>query len=278
MDDVYKNESVEDEVIGEDESSEELNQLEDEGQGESAAADVVFDIDGQKVPFSKLSPDAVQAWYKDSINRAAWQKENTRRAQEVAEFKKKYDTLTTEYPEYERELREYRAWVSYMNNNPELAAYLKNYHQGRAAQGNPAVNNPTLHPEMEAIKRKLDMLEQEREAEREERERADALNALFESDKSLNREDFMKFVSEVTGKNDLRSLYSTLHNAYRGAKSGDLKKQVEQEVIDRIKKNKTLGVNTGGNSSSVNLPENIDSTQDYDSMFDSFKSELGIAD
>lgn len=284
-------EEKEDELIGYDDEAldlevDEINQLQEDKKeepevaGENSADEVVFELEGEKIPYSKLTPDKVQEWYKDSVNKSNWQKENTRKAQEISEIRKEYEKLKTEYPEYNRELQEYRAWVNYMHQNPELAEYLKNYHQKRqgGTQENPGNNRPAYatDPTVMEMRRKLEVLEREREIEKETREREEALKAVLSESKEINRDDFLKFVSEVTSKSDLQSLYKTLYHAYRGTKAGDLKKQAEKEVMERIKKNKTLNVNTGGNASQVNLPENIDITKSYDDMFDEFKSVLGV--
>lgn len=266
--------------IGVDDDSSELDQLQNDGensQEEQTVEEAIFEINGEKTPYSKLTPDQVQNWYKDSINRAKWQSENTRKAQEIAEQRREYEDWKNNNPNSERDLAEYKAVINLANNNPELAEHIRRVYeqsQGRGMQGIKA--QQSINPEFEELKQKFQSLEQERLEEREERERNEALRSIIENNKDIDKEDFQNFVNEVTEKNDIKSLYGILHSAYQGRNIEDMRKRIEKEVVDRIKKNRTLDVNTGGNTTQVNMSENSDISQSYEDMFDELGSSLGI--
>ena len=264
-------------TIGVDEEGSELDELQtDEGQPGEVVDEAIFEINGEKIPYSKLNPDQVQGWYKDAINKAKWQSENTRKAQEIAESRKQYDEWQKSHPQAEKELAEYKAWINFINRNPELAQQIRNVYQQTGGQGINNFNQQQLPPEFAEMKKRLDAFEQRDQEARTDQERKEALDGILATNKDIDKEVFQNFVDEITAKNDFKSLYETLYYAYLGKNMGDLRKQAESEIVNKIKKNRTLDVNPGGGSTQVGVAENIDLTQDYDDMFDEFGRGNGI--
>ena len=270
-------ENVEEEKIDEEGlSKEEQPQVEDEER--------MFLVNGNEVPFADLTREQVSSWYDANSNMESWQSSNTQKAQQLAKEKEQWEK---NYPQAEKDLEEYRAWLGYFNANPELQTYVRDYHtrSQQGSQQNPQQNpqgmsqpNDQYRGELDELKQDVQAIKGGREEELVSKERNDALEALRKKDPNFDEAKFLTHLNKVTGSMDnLSQLYSLVYDAYKGGSLEQIKTDAKNEVVENIKKKGAASIERGNATSTVDIPDNIDiSGKGYDDIFDEFKEQKGI--
>lgn len=240
------------------------------------AAESMFDLDGQQVPFSKLDPVKVKAWYDAEKNRSRWQSENTRKAQEIAEMRKKAET---EANSYKAQLDEYNKWNEFLNSNPDIQQNLAQEIM-RRKQGQQSVVAPTVQTELEKQIAELRSWKEEQENKSRmtdfERRKSEALDLIAASDPSFDKDDYTNFFNETTSKlDDTNELYKLMYDAYKARRSPQTEKDIKAKVVKEIQNKQTAAVEPGNKTSINNLPNNT-APSSYEEAFDQIKNEFGI--
>ena len=109
------------------------------------------------------------------------------------------------------------------------------------------------------------------EGERDIEERREAFAALKEKYPDFDQEDFEKYMEDQK-VDTISDLYNLYYNAKKGADTGGLRKQVMKD----IETENAAQVETGELNSAVDIPENIDTEQSMDDMFEAEKEKYGV--
>lgn len=235
----------------------------------------LFELDGQQVPLSKLDPVKIKVWQDADKNRSKWQQENTRKAQEAADLRKKAET---EMIQYQQQLNEYKVWNEFLEKNPDLQNSLRE-EIARRKQANPTVA-PKMQTELEKKIEELNawkiQTESQRRMEQAERRRIEVIEAMAAADPDFNKDDYMNFFEEATKDiDDPMKLHALLRDAMKGRSIQTIKKEAEKKVLSDIQNKRSALVEPGNKMSMNNLPNNKNPSS-YDEAFAIAKSELGI--
>ena len=244
---------------------------------ESQEQEALFDVDGEQVAFSKLSPEQVNKWYEAETQRNEWQRVNTQQAQKIAEQKKQWETEKTGFDE---NIKKYNILNDYIENNPELAQLIQNYTSNNQVQQPQQPQQQVASykdPRLEEHDRRLQEIEQREQKRVLSSETEQALQNLREKDPNFDKEKFMKFYNETlnqTGTTD--GLYQLFHDAMIGRSKNEIVKDTEQKVLENIKNKQTSVVETGTRTSATSLPDNVSIGGNLDDVFENFKKDRGI--
>jgi len=257
-------------------------------QPEQAVQETVYDVDGEQVAYSKLSPEHIDKWYKANSERNNWQQSNTQKAQELAEQRKQWEG---EKSQHDVNLQNYNVLQNYIQNNPELAQMIQEYSQTHQAQNNQMYQNQQQQqvqqqqqyqdPRVSQLESKMNEIE-ERRIVQEQRNSLDAetnaaLVALKAQNPNFNEEAFLKFKNEkLVSAATTEGLYSLINLAMQGQSRAEIAKEEEAKVLNNIKNKQSAAIEIGNGASATNLPNNDDNSQTMDQIFNSFKEEQGL--
>jgi hypothetical protein len=267
-------------------TDEDLESIEPDGESieTSTPEEVTFDVEGNKVPFSKLTPDVVRQFYDSHINKSKWTAENTKRAQEFASSKKEWETKR---PDYETKYGEWKQFTDFVGKHPQLQKEMQDI-VGKYAQqqGNGSVAaQPTFDPRIQELTGKVSQFERyfEEQKQKEQQSKADAdrqtaYAELKKKDPNFDQQKFDEFLAKATSESEnMTGLYSLIHQAMLGSNKDTIIKEAEKKTLDNIKKKQTAGIEKGTGTSPASLPDNKDYSGNKSTidMMEAIMKEMG---
>ena len=261
---------------------------------EKKVEEIIFAIAGedgkeQQLPFAKLTPELVKPWYEAHRNKTDWNKSNTEKAKQLADERRTHEA---EKQQYDTLHQQYGRWESYFRTNPGLQQLVAAFVQGRIPQqvltqilgqqagqqtagGQPAQGaDPYLNQVAQRVAALESTLQKEREVRLQDKqlsEREQAMQSVLPLIPEEKREAFKQYMEQTTANmTDLQAMYKILADSFLWTNKDELLKKVQQQAAANLKKKQGAGVETGEQQSAVDLPQNVDNTQDIDTMYQQF--------
>jgi len=247
----------------------------------------------QQLPFAKLTPELVKPWYEAHRNKSDWNKSNTEKAKQLADERRAHEAQKQQFDTLHQQTER---WVDYFKSSPNLQQLVAAFVQGRIPQqvltqilgqqagqqtagGQPAYE---ANPYLDQVVQRLNSVEQTLQKEREVRlqdkqlsEREQAMQSVLPLIPEEKREAFKQYMEQTTANmTDLQAMYKILADSFLWTNKDELLKKVQQQAAANLKKKQGAGVETGEQQSAIDLPQNVDNTQDIDTMYQQFADKM----
>ena len=286
----YGDEQISDESL----SDEAPESAEGQPTVEKKVEEILYAIAGedgkeQQLPFAKLTPELVKPWYEAHRNKTDWNKSNTEKAKQLADERRAHEAEKQQFGSLHQQTE---SWERYFKSNPGLQQLVAAFVQGHIPQqdltqvlgqqagqqtagGQPANgSDPYLNQVVQRLASVEQTLKQEREVRLQDKqlsEREQAMQSVLPLIPEEKREAFKQYMEQTTANmTDLQAMYKILADSFLWTNKDELLKKVQQQAAANLKKKQGAGVETGEQQSAVDLPQNVDNTEDIDTMYQHF--------